>query len=71
MIIKKQKKLILTKKMNGDNFKMKMITVHIPESYLIDIEKLIDDGIYPNRSELVRIAVRDLIRMELWRRRTD
>ncbi len=41
---------------------MKIITVNIPESYVHAIEKLCGDNkIYPSRSELIRVAVREFV----------
>ncbi len=41
---------------------MKIITVNIPESYVNAIEKLCGDNkIYPSRSELIRVAVREFV----------
>ncbi|RLF22647.1 MAG: CopG family transcriptional regulator [Thermoprotei archaeon] len=48
---------------------LKLISVHLPESYVIGLDELVDRGLYPSRSEAIRIAVRDLLRRELWRRR--
>ncbi|MFX0169292.1 MAG: ribbon-helix-helix domain-containing protein [Candidatus Hodarchaeota archaeon] len=45
---------------------MKLITVNLPEAYVNGIEKLIVEKLYPNRSEAIRIAVRDLLKKELW-----
>jgi Arc/MetJ-type ribon-helix-helix transcriptional regulator len=45
---------------------MKLITVNLPEAYVNGIEKLILEKLYPNRSEAIRIAVRDLLKRELW-----
>ncbi|MFX1379991.1 MAG: ribbon-helix-helix domain-containing protein [Promethearchaeota archaeon] len=45
---------------------MKIVTVNIPESYLDSIEKLVgESGLYPSRSELIRVAVRDFLLREL------
>ncbi len=45
---------------------MKIVTVNIPESYLDSIEKLVGEGgLYPSRSELIRVAVRDFLLREL------
>ncbi|MFX1503986.1 MAG: ribbon-helix-helix domain-containing protein [Promethearchaeota archaeon] len=45
---------------------MKIVTVNIPESYLDSIEKLVgENGLYPSRSELIRVAVRDFLLKEL------
>ncbi len=47
---------------------MRLIAVHLPEKILIDIQRLVDNGLYPNRSEAIRIAIRDLLKHELWGR---
>lgn len=44
---------------------MKLITVHIPEAYLSAIDQLISADAYPNRSEVIRVAIRDLLKNEL------
>ncbi len=45
---------------------MKIVTVNIPESFLDSIEKLVgNNGLYPSRSELIRVAVRDFLIREL------
>ena len=45
---------------------MKIVTVNVPESYLDSIEKLVgENGLYPSRSELIRVAVRDFLLREL------
>lgn len=38
----------------------------MPESYVDGVDKLIKQGMYPNRSEVIRIAIRDLLVEELW-----
>lgn len=43
---------------------MKLITLNLPEAYIDGLEKLVQENIYPNRSEAIRLAVRDLIRKE-------
>jgi antitoxin ParD1/3/4 len=40
---------------------MKLITLNLPEAYIEGIEALVAAEIYPNRSETIRHAVRDLI----------
>ncbi|MHA1938475.1 MAG: ribbon-helix-helix domain-containing protein [Candidatus Thorarchaeota archaeon] len=45
---------------------MKLITLHVPEQYIEGLEKLVDSKLYPNRSEAIRIAIRDLLKRELW-----
>jgi Arc/MetJ-type ribon-helix-helix transcriptional regulator len=44
---------------------MKLITVHVPEAYLSAIDQLISVDAYPNRSEAIRVAIRDLLKTEL------
>ncbi|MHA1341518.1 MAG: ribbon-helix-helix domain-containing protein [Promethearchaeota archaeon] len=44
---------------------MKLITVHVPEAYLDAIDQLVAADIYPNRSEAIRIAIRDMLKNEL------
>ena len=48
---------------------MKLITVHMPEPYLRAMDQLVKEKYYPNRSELIRTAVRDLLTVEAWGRR--
>ena len=47
---------------------MRLIAVHLPEKLLDDIQRLVSKGQYPNRSEAIRIAIRDLLKHELWQR---
>ncbi|MGQ4870254.1 MAG: ribbon-helix-helix domain-containing protein [Candidatus Thorarchaeota archaeon] len=47
---------------------MRLIAVHLPEKIVDDIERLVREGHYPNRSETIRIAIRDLLKRELWER---
>ena len=45
---------------------MKIITVNLPVSYLKTIDGLIGEtGIYPSRSELIRVAIREFLMHEL------
>ena len=43
---------------------MKMISVFIPESYLESLDVLIMDNHFPNRSEAIRVAIRELVQKE-------
>jgi len=45
-------------------FEMKLISVNLPESYLKVLEILVVDGKFPNRSEAIRVGIRDLIKTE-------
>ncbi len=38
----------------------------IPELYLEGIDELVKDGRYSSRSEVIRTAIRDLLKRELW-----
>jgi Arc/MetJ-type ribon-helix-helix transcriptional regulator len=44
--------------------KIKLISVNLPESYLKVLEILVSEGKFPNRSEAIRVAIRDLIKAE-------
>ena len=47
---------------------LKIVTVNVPESYLESIKRLIgENGLYPSRSELIRVAVREFLIKELRR----
>ena len=44
----------------------KIVTGNVPESYIEAIKKLVgEDGLYPSRSELIRVAVRKFLLKEL------
>jgi len=44
---------------------MKIITINLPEKYLQAIQILNDMGVYPSRSEAIRIALRNFLTKEL------
>ena len=44
---------------------MKMLTVYIPESYIEGLDLLVIEERFPNRSEAIRTAIRDLLRNEI------
>lgn len=47
---------------------MKIITVNVPEGAIRGMAKIVDEfGIYPSRSELIRVAVREFLVRELER----
>ena len=51
---------------------MKIITINLPEKYLESIQTLQDLGIYPTRSEAVRVALRNFLVDDLsFRRKLD
>ena len=44
----------------------KLISFKCPEAYIEGLIELVRAGIYPSRSEAIRIAIRDLLQKELW-----
>lgn len=44
---------------------MKIITINLPEKYLQAIQILNDMGVYPSRSEAIRIALHQFLAKEL------
>lgn len=47
---------------------MKLITLYVPETYLKALDQLVGARFYPNRAEAIRVAIRDLVNDELFRR---
>jgi Arc/MetJ-type ribon-helix-helix transcriptional regulator len=45
---------------------MKLVTVKMSDIYINGLDKLVEIGMYPSRSEAIRVAIRDLLRRELW-----
>lgn len=45
---------------------MRLVTVKMSEIYVNGVDRLVDEGMYPSRSEAIRVAIRDLLRKELW-----
>ena len=50
---------------------MRLVTVHLPGEYLHDLDELVRMQKYPNRSEAIRVAIRDLLKEELWYRKSQ
>ena len=44
---------------------MRLITVHFPEVFIAILDDFVKKGHFPNRSEAIRTAVRDMIKDEL------
>lgn len=44
---------------------MKIITINLPEKYLAAIQVLQDMGVYPSRSEALRVALKQFLVKEL------
>jgi len=43
---------------------IKLISVNLPEAYIKVLELLVTEGKFPNRSEAIRVSIRDLIKTE-------
>ena len=46
---------------------MKLVTLYLPERYLKELDQLVAEKFYPNRSEAIRFAIRDLLSSKVWR----
>jgi len=46
--------------------KMQAITIRIPKVFLEGMDELVRRGRYSSRSEIIRVALRDLLKQELW-----
>ena len=46
---------------------MKLISVKMPEAMIEGMDELVRRGVYPSRSAVMRTAVRDLLKKELWK----
>jgi len=44
--------------------KMVLVSVHIPKQMLAELDELASQGVFPSRSEAIRIAIRDLLYKE-------
>jgi len=49
---------------------MKLITLYLPETYIRALDQLVGERFYPNRAEAIRVAIRDMISVEVWRRKS-
>jgi Arc/MetJ-type ribon-helix-helix transcriptional regulator len=43
---------------------MERVTLRIPKQQIEEVEQMVETGEYPNRSEAIRAAVRDMINEE-------
>ena len=46
---------------------VKLISVKMPEALIEGMDELVRRGSYPSRSAVMRTAVRDLLKKELWK----
>lgn len=44
---------------------MKNITIFLPDKYIALLDLAVRKGLYPNRSEMIRVAIRDILKEEL------
>jgi len=45
---------------------MKLISLMLPPRYIRDLDDLVRRKLYPNRAEVIRVAIRDLLAEEVW-----
>ncbi|ALU11921.1 CopG family transcriptional regulator [Ignicoccus islandicus DSM 13165] len=45
---------------------MRLVTVKMPEAYVEAIDELVKKGRFTSRSEAIRVAIRELLRREMW-----
>ena len=50
---------------------MILVSVHIPEKYMEAMEDLVTARYFPNRAEVIRTAIRDLIKSEFYKQREE
>jgi Arc/MetJ-type ribon-helix-helix transcriptional regulator len=47
---------------------MKLVSAKLPEQLIVGLDELVSSGMYPNRSVVIRAAVRDMLNQDFWRR---
>ncbi|UCB61350.1 MAG: ribbon-helix-helix protein, CopG family [Candidatus Bathyarchaeota archaeon] len=50
---------------------MKLITLYLPEPYIKALDRLVLEQFYPNRAEAIRVAIRDMLTIEVWGRQRN
>jgi len=50
---------------------VRLVTVKMPEAYVEAIDELVRKGRFTSRSEAIRVAIRELLRRELWVREIE
>jgi len=50
---------------------VRLVTVKMPEAYVEAIDELVRKGRFTSRSEAIRVAIRELLRRELWVRELE
>jgi antitoxin ParD1/3/4 len=51
--------------------RMRIISVQLPQGLINAMDQLVKKGVYPNRSEVIREAIRELLKKELHRFETE
>ncbi len=51
--------------------KMKIVSVQLPQGLINAMDQLVKKGVYPSRSEIIREAVRELLKKELYALETE
>ena len=51
--------------------KMRIVSVQLPQGLINAMDQLVKKGVYPNRSEVIREAIRELLKKELYRLETE
>ena len=63
-VVKMTKKRLWGMPKSKSNEKMVLISVHLPKAMLEEIDEMVSQGVFPSRSEAIRIALYNLIRQE-------
>lgn len=50
---------------------MKLITLYLPEPYIKALDRLVNEQFYPNRAEAIRVAIKDMLSIEVWGRKDN
>jgi Arc/MetJ-type ribon-helix-helix transcriptional regulator len=45
---------------------MKLVSLKMPDALVEGLDELVRRGLYPSRSAVIRTAVRDQLRKEIW-----
>ncbi|WP_461863407.1 ribbon-helix-helix domain-containing protein [Thermococcus sp.] len=51
--------------------RMKIVSVQLPQGLINAMDQLVRKGVYPSRSEIIREAVRELLKKELYALETE
>ena len=50
---------------------LRMYSVHLPEPWIRQLQRLVDRGYFANRAEAIRMAIRDLLQQHASNRKRD